>query len=69
LRMTALAWMKRAKSLEGGKELDTMNSQELKEVIHSLEVFMLIIYRMNVMSCISIYILSLYSLDCEVYYN
>lgn len=38
VRTTALAWMRRAKALEGGKELDSMSVGELKEVVTALEI-------------------------------
>lgn len=38
MRTTALSWMRRAKALEGGKELDNMTAAELKELVAALEV-------------------------------
>lgn len=38
MRTTALAWMRRVKALEGGKELDGYTTGELKEVVSALEV-------------------------------
>lgn len=38
LRVTALAWMHRAKLLEGGSELEKLSRKELQELVNALEV-------------------------------
>lgn len=38
VRQTAVAWMKRARALEGTEELDKLNSSDLREIVGTLEV-------------------------------